>query len=945
MANIKEIVALKELQTVLGGIDTAITSVDDKLKALDVTLSSLNITVTKTSTSTEELAKDQDKAKKASKEVDAVEKQLIQTETKLQQLTDVRTKQILENRQKLQEMTRAEKLALKATNALAGSYTKISAELSKNKIKYKELTEAQRKNKAVGGQILTNIRKQDAALKKLDSQMGNSTRHVGNYGRAIGGSAKALVGAFGLAGGVAMFSKVMKDSIKIIADFNSAQSEVQAITGASGKSLDALRNSALQLGGTTKFTATEVSKLQVEFGRLGFTTTEILQATKATLDLAAATNTDLAQAAETAGATVRAFGFSTAQTQRVVDVMAKSFSETALNMERFSTAMAILAPVAKNANVSLERTTAELGVLVNRGIDASTAATALRNIFLELSKQGLTWEQAMTQINEATDKNAVAFELFGKRGATVATVLAGTALEADNLTESFNDVNGAAETMAITMQDNLTGDTTRLKSAWEGLTLSVGQSGNVFRGAVKFFQNLVLSIGNLGVTMKRTRKLTEDQSTQLFNFYTNRAGKDAEALKGILRGYSDFSVEALDKQREAFVAAVRDTGLNKKKSAVIFEEFKILRLQQIADVTAAEEEAVKLEDNRVENEKILNEEKAANAVGADSEAQEKITAKKQKELDKRIKADEKNAADAQKVLDKMIADMNKAMDDAFEEELGDEQTLNERILEGKKKLEARIQEVQDKNREEKKIKDDAAREDVKNAATEAAIEGVNAVFDIKNSSIEKERQLVMQEKAFELELAGDNADARAKIEDKYDSKLRELKIKQAKNDKAQALFNIAINTAVAVTKTLANPVLAAIVGGLGLIQLGVVAAKPIPAFSKGTSKAPGEFIAGDAGRELMRLPSGKMQMVDQPTYFRGSTFKGSKIFNSKETEEIMSQTTHTGFSNFNDSGMLAELRGLRKDVRNSSKPIVDRAGNVIGVKERGSITKFVNTIR
>jgi hypothetical protein len=204
--------------------------------------------------------------------------------------------------------------------------------------------------------------------------------------------------------------------------------------------------------------------------------------TEATLQLAAATGTELPRAAEVTGATLRGFGLDASETQRVVDVMAKSFSSSSLDMEKFATAMSSVAPVAKTAGLSVEKTTALLGTLTDRGLDASTAGTGLRNIFLELSKRGLSFEEAMLQINSATDKNAASLDLFGKRGATVGTILSETAEDVSNLEGKLNDAGGAAKEMADKQLNTLNGQLDLLKSAWEGFILDLEEGTGVFAG-------------------------------------------------------------------------------------------------------------------------------------------------------------------------------------------------------------------------------------------------------------------------------------------------------------------------------------------------------------------------------------------------------------------------------------------------------------------------------
>jgi hypothetical protein len=243
--------------------------------------------------------------------------------------------------------------------------------------------------------------------------------------------------------------------------------------------MKALTEQARELGATTRFTAGEVSQLQKEFAKLGFDQTEIQAMTEA---LAAATGTELPRAAEVTGSTLRGFGLDASETQRVVDVMAKSFSSSSLDMEKFATAMSSVAPVAKTAGLSVEKTTALLGTLTDRGLDASTAGTGLRNIFLELSKEGITFEEAMNQINTASDKNAASLALFGKRGATVGTILSETAEDVSNLEGKLNDAGGAAKEMADKQLNTLNGALDLLKSAWEGFILDLESGTGVFAG-------------------------------------------------------------------------------------------------------------------------------------------------------------------------------------------------------------------------------------------------------------------------------------------------------------------------------------------------------------------------------------------------------------------------------------------------------------------------------
>jgi hypothetical protein len=173
---------------------------------------------------------------------------------------------------------------------------------------------------------------------------------------------------------------------------------------------------------------------------------------------------------------------STLETQRVVDVMAKSFTSSSLDMEKFSTALSVVAPVAKSAGRSIEETTAMIGTLTDRGVDASTAGTGLRNVFLELAKSGMTFDEAMNLIQTSTDKNATSLELFGKRGAVIGTILAESGDSVAALTEKLNDAGGAAQKMADEQLNTLGGALDLLNSAWQGFILGTDESIGASQG-------------------------------------------------------------------------------------------------------------------------------------------------------------------------------------------------------------------------------------------------------------------------------------------------------------------------------------------------------------------------------------------------------------------------------------------------------------------------------
>ena len=245
------------------------------------------------------------------------------------------------------------------------------------------------------------------------------TTRLGKSFRKMGTS---IVAGFAGLFAIQQMTRLIKDAFVTIKDFEQQMAKVEAITGATDEEIKALSNSAKTLGSSTRKTATEVGKLQEELAKLGFTTDEILDATGAIINLSEATGSDLAQSSSVAAGVLNAFGLEAKDTKQLVDVMAKSFSSSALDINKFEIGMANVGPVTAEAGVSVEETTAMLGILVDRNVQASKAGTGLRNVFLTLSKEGKTLEGAMAEINSATDRSAKAVEIFGKENAVVATI-------------------------------------------------------------------------------------------------------------------------------------------------------------------------------------------------------------------------------------------------------------------------------------------------------------------------------------------------------------------------------------------------------------------------------------------------------------------------------------------------------------------------------------------
>jgi len=326
----------------------------------------------------------------------------------------------------------------------------------------------------------------------LARQLRSSGKKMQSIGRSM---SMSLSAPLAIMGGLA---------VKTFASFEQSMAKVQAISGAVGKDFQNLTNLAKDLGISTRFSATQVSDLMLNYSKLGFSASEIEKITGATLNLALATGEDLAQSATIAGGTLRAFGLEADQMQRVTDVMAKSFSSSALDLEKFQNSMNKVAPIANAMGGSLEHTTAQLSVLVNNSHEASTAGTMLRGMMLTATKEGFNFDEALNKIANSAKKDAEALKFFDKRAVGVAITLAENIDLTNQLTKSYEESGGSAQAMAAIMDQTLEGSMMRLKSATEGLAIEFGEvMAPAIGDAADFLGGLALMFANINPNIKK----------------------------------------------------------------------------------------------------------------------------------------------------------------------------------------------------------------------------------------------------------------------------------------------------------------------------------------------------------------------------------------------------------------------------------------------------------
>jgi len=323
-------------------------------------------------------------------------------------------------------------------------------------------------------------------------------------------------------------ASAFKNATKTAIDFEKANSKLAAILSTNIKGIKELRQQALLLGRETPYTASQVTALQTELAKLGFTKKEITDTTRAVLDFAKACDADLADAAKVAGVALRAFQMDSSEAERAVSAMSIGTTRSALSFSDYETALSTLGPITKTYGMELEDLIALMGILKNSGFDASSAATATRNILLNLSDENGKLAKSLGRSVKNIDDMAVAFRELKENGIDLAGTLELTDKRSVSAFNTFiNNTNAISElrkqvtgctedfhSMVNTMSDNTVGAIAGLSSAWEGLELTIMESTGWIKEFVDGLKNVVDYVRYLVADWDQIRDDTLLKSTE-----------------------------------------------------------------------------------------------------------------------------------------------------------------------------------------------------------------------------------------------------------------------------------------------------------------------------------------------------------------------------------------------------------------------------------------------
>ena len=413
-------------------------------------------------------------------------------------------------RAKLTQLNKQEQIQKRVLDALQREYDKVAkAEGEDSK----------------GAQLLKiKLNEQSAQVKKTQSDMAHyeseldkvekGEKDVGKAAKTAGDQVKGASDGFTVAKGVLSnlvtmgirkaidgFRDLAREVYNAGTSFESAMSQVEAISGASGDALDALTEKAKEMGSKTKFSATESAQAFNYMAMAGWETGDMLNGIEGVMALAAASGEDLAQTSDIVTDALTAMGYAAGDAGHLADVMAAASANSNTNVGLMGKTFQYAAPLVGSLGFNMEDTAVAIGMMANAGIKGSKAGTSLRKILSNLATPSKETAAAMERLNISmtdddgkmkdmqtilkdlrkafsglgdAEKAAEAKHIAGQNAMSgLLAIVNGADADFNKLTEAVYGSKGAAEEMAATMNDNVAGQITLLKSQIEGIMITV----------------------------------------------------------------------------------------------------------------------------------------------------------------------------------------------------------------------------------------------------------------------------------------------------------------------------------------------------------------------------------------------------------------------------------------------------------------------------------------
>ena len=397
------------------------------------------------------------------------------------------------------------------------NYLNNAYDIQKDKVKVlkeelEALEKAENKDEVAIQKKKTALSAAEASLQRYQNQIDETSKKLKNGTADIEDYAKKLEDGGKKITDVGKKASVVSAGILAVgtaavtagANFEEGMSEVQAISGASGKDLEKLREKAKQMGETTKFSATESANAMYYMALAGWKTEDMLNGIEGVMNLAAASGEDLAMVSDIVTDGLTAMGYSAQESSKFADIFAATVTNANTDVSGLGEAMKYTGSIAGALNLDMEDVSLALGLMANSGVKASQAGTSLRAILQRLSTntggardaleslgvEVFDSEGKMRDFGEIiADMRTKFANLTDEEKTNIAKTVGGTTAmsgflaivnsgeeDFNKLSNAIDNSSGAAKDMSDVMMDNLKGDLTLMKSQLEGIAIQLSET-------------------------------------------------------------------------------------------------------------------------------------------------------------------------------------------------------------------------------------------------------------------------------------------------------------------------------------------------------------------------------------------------------------------------------------------------------------------------------------
>ena len=359
--------------------------------------------------------------------------------------------------------------------------------------------------------LKTAQKEADAASRNMTTKFGNSVTGIGKQLTSVGSTLTKNVTLPLVAVGTA--------GLKVATDFEKGMSQVKAISGATGKDFEALREKAIELGADTSFSANEVAEAMTEMAKAGWDSQQIIDGMSGVLAAAAASGENLSTVSTIVADTITGFGLAAADSTKVADLLTQAANSGTIGISDLGESFKYVAPLANAMGISVEDAVTAITAMSMAGIKGSQAGTALSGVLSRLNGDNEKVRSTMKELGieitnvdgsfKSLDDIVAALRnsfsgMTDEQKAYYATILAGQegqkgllALlnlsedEYNKIAESMDNAGGVAEKTAAIMQDNLQSKIEQLGGALESLAIKLADY------VVPYLQKLVEWLTNV----------------------------------------------------------------------------------------------------------------------------------------------------------------------------------------------------------------------------------------------------------------------------------------------------------------------------------------------------------------------------------------------------------------------------------------------------------------